>query len=68
MENSKKYSLNSIDWKKIGTGLLIALGGAFATYLEELIPSIDFQSFTPLVVAINSIIINTIRKFLTGLK
>ncbi len=66
--DSKKYRLNKIDLTKIGIGLLIALGGAFATYLEEIVPGVDFGAFTPLAVAVNSIIVNAIRKFLTGLK
>ena len=68
MENSKKYKLNSIDWKKIGTGLIIVLLGAFITYLQELIPSIDFGVYTPIAMAINSVIVNLLRKLLTGLK
>jgi len=65
---SKKFSLNSLDWGKIGIGALIAVGGALATYLEELIPSLDFGSFSPVAVALNGVLINIIRKFLSGLK
>jgi len=68
MEQSKKFSLNSLDWGKIGIGALIAVGGALATYLEELIPSLDFGSFSPVAVALNGVLINIIRKFLSGLK
>jgi len=68
MEQSKKFSLNSLDWGKIGIGALIAVGGALATYLEDLIPSLDFGSFSPVAVAFNGVLINIIRKFLSGLK
>jgi len=68
MDNSKKYTLNSIDWKKILTGLGIALLGAFITYLQELIPSIDFGPYSPIAMSINSVIINFLRKWLAGLK
>jgi len=68
MENSKKYKLNAIDGKKIFTGLGIALLGAFITYMQDLIPSIDFGVYTPIAMAINSVIVNLLRKLLTGLK
>jgi len=68
MEQSKKMSLNKDDIKKIGIGLLIALGGALATYLEELIPGLDFGSYSGIAVAINSVLVNALRKFLSGLK
>lgn len=63
---SKRFSLNTFDWKKIGTGLLIAMSGALATYLQDLIPTIDFGVWTPIVVALNSGLINFLRKFVTG--
>jgi hypothetical protein len=65
---SKRFTLNSIDWKKLGLGLLIALGGALATYLQETIPSVDFGAYTGIVVAINSVLVNAIRKYLTEIK
>jgi len=68
MESSKRGVLNSIDWKKIGIGLLIAIGGALATYLQDTIPGIDFGAFTAIVVAINSVLVNLLRKWLTGIK
>jgi hypothetical protein len=67
MSNSTKYSFNKEDLKKIGIGLLIALGGALATYLEELIPGLDFGAYSAIAVAINSVLVNALRKFLSGL-
>ena len=63
---SKKYQLNGIDLRKLGTGLMIAVIGATLTYLEDQIPGIDFGNFTPVVVALNSVIVNVGRKFLVN--
>jgi hypothetical protein len=63
---SKRFSLNLIDWKKLGIGLGIALLGTLATYLEEMIPNIDFGQYTLIIGAVNSLIVNTIRKFISG--
>ena len=68
MESSKRGTLNAIDYKKVGTGLLIALGGTLATYLQETVPGLDFGGFTAIVVAINSVLVNLLRKWLTGIK
>lgn len=66
MAESKKYQLNSKDLMKIFHGLLIALGGATLTYVTEIIPMIELGDFSPLVVAAWSVIINLVRKFVTG--
>jgi len=63
---SKRFSLNLIDWKKLGVGLLIALAGALATFLEDAIPSIDFGQYTLIAGAVNSLLVNLIRKFIAG--
>ena len=68
MEESKRYTLNKEDLAKVGKGLLIALGGALATYLLEIVPSIELGMWTPIVVGLNSVLVNIIRKFLIGLK
>ena len=60
---SEKYSLIQEDLKRIGIGLGVALLGALATYLQDIIPNVDFGAYTPLAVAINSVIVNIIRKF-----
>jgi len=62
---SFRFSLSSIDFKKLGTGFLIALLGAVATYLQDTIPGIDFGSYTLLVGAVNSFLVNLIRKFIS---
>ena len=50
--------------KKIATGAGIAMAGTLATYMLEVIPTIDFGTYTGLVVAINSIIANAIRNYI----
>lgn len=63
---SQKYSLNAIDWKKIGIGAGVAVGGALATYAAQVFGSIDFGVYTPVAVAIFGILLNAARKFLQG--
>ena len=69
---SASGTMLAVDWKKVGTGLLIALGGALATWLEtDLLQLIDFNSFgqwstiaLPIATAINGAVVNAIRKFI----
>lgn len=63
---SKKYTLNSIDLRKVLIGAGVAMAGALLTYVTELIPSVDFGVYTPVVAAFWSVIANALRKFLTG--
>lgn len=65
MKGSTKFKLNKKDFQKIGVGLLIAVGGALATYLLDIVPTVDFGVYTPAVVAINSVLINAVRKYFT---
>jgi hypothetical protein len=61
---SQRYSLNKEDLKKIGIGALMAIAGALLTYVTETISQVDFKEYTPLVVAIWSIIANVARKYI----
>lgn len=63
---TNKFRINNEDLKKVLVGGAIAVGGALATYLQGL--TLDFGSYTPLAVAINSIIINLLRKFVAKTK
>lgn len=63
---SKKYSFNKEDLKKIALGALVAVIGAFLTYVMEQLPNVDFGVHTPFVVAVVSIAVNGARKFITG--
>jgi len=62
---SQRFQLNWNDMEKIGKGLLIALAGAALTYLTEQIPNIDLGEWTPIVVAIWSVIVNAAKKWLS---
>lgn len=64
---SPKYKLNAEDLQKVGTGALIAVGGALLTYFAEIVTQIDFGAYTPVVVALSSVLVNTGRKFLKDL-
>ena len=62
---SPRWSLVKEDLKKIAIGAGIALLGALATYLQETIPGVDFGDLSFLVVAINSVVVNAIRRFIS---
>ena len=67
MENtSKSYSLNGTDLKKIAIGAVVAVAGAGLTYVAQTVSQVDFGSYTPIVVALASILVNTARKYLAG--
>lgn len=61
---SKRFSLNKSDLQKIGTGALIAISGALLTYLTKVVADIDFGVYTPVAVAIFSVLANAGRKFI----
>ena len=63
---SPSFNIDGIGWKKIGKGLLIAIGGAALTYVAEVIPGINFGVWTPVAVAVSAALINTGRKFLAS--
>ena len=63
---SKRYTLNQDDLIKITTGAALALGGALVTYLTEIVGQIDLGEWTPVFVAVMSVLINAFRKFLAG--
>ncbi|MEA3430193.1 MAG: hypothetical protein U9R08_02890 [Nanoarchaeota archaeon] len=65
---SKKFTLNRQDLIKLLTGLGLAIGGVILTYLQEMIPQINFGGATPVVVALNSVLINLARKWITDKK
>ena len=61
---SQRYSLNAEDGKRILIGAGVAIGGALLTYGSEVVTQIDFGSWTPVVVAIWSVIVNVGRKWI----
>jgi len=66
MKKSERFALNKQDLTKIGTGAMIAGAGAIVTYLVEIIPNVDFGDYSPLVVALFSVLANSARKWLAG--
>ena len=65
---SKKLELNKKDGMKILKGASIAMGGALLTYATDIIPTIDWGAYTPMVVAVSGILINACWKLLQGRK
>lgn len=67
--NSQSGSLNIKDWKSIGRGLLITLGGAAASYAIVTLGNIDWSSFgkyAPVATVIGAALINILRKWSIG--
>lgn len=64
--DSKQYTLNTFDWKKILIGSGIAATGAVLTYGTSLVANTNFGEWTPVVVAAWSIVANIVRKWLAG--
>jgi len=62
---SKRFKLNVEDLTKVGKGCLIAGSGAILTYLAATIPNVEFGEYTPIAVAIFSILANMARKWLS---
>lgn len=58
----KKLGLNKEDGLKVLKGLCIALGGATLVYMAEILPQIDFGTWTPLVTALAAVLVNYGRK------
>jgi len=66
MAGSSAFSLNGMDWKKIGIGLLVALAGAVLTYGTEWLSGADFGATTPIIVAAWSVVANIVRKWIAN--
>jgi hypothetical protein len=63
---SKKFALNKNDVIKILKGAGIAALGAGATYLFANVAQMDFGQYTPFVAAMAAIILNLLRKWISG--
>ena len=62
---SPKWELIGKDFQSLAIGLGIALAGSALTYLSEYLSKANFGEWTPVVVALWSVVANTIRKFIT---
>lgn len=63
---SKKYTLNTNDLKSLGVGLLVTLAGAILTFLADNLGNVEFGEYTPFIVPVAALAINTLRKLLLG--
>ena len=68
MADSKRFSLNVADGKKILKGMGLALGGCACAYLAtEVVPYVDESGVAgALVTAVASILLNVARKWLAS--
>ena len=64
MDGSQRFSLNLVELRKVGKGLLIALIVASLTYLSEYMSGADFGVYTPVIVAVWSVVTNFVQKFI----
>lgn len=62
----KSFSFDKETVKKIIKGAAIAAAGAVLTYLAQYVSSTDFGVYTPVVVAVSSILINSGKEFIKG--
>lgn len=62
---STGLTLDTIDWKKILTGALMAGVGAGLTYLLEFVGTINFGDLAPVATALFGILANVLRKWIT---
>ncbi len=68
LKQSPRWHLNIRDGKSLLKGLLITVGGAVLVWLLKVIPDIDFGAYTPFIVPLAALIINSILKMLTDEK
>jgi hypothetical protein len=61
---SRRFALDGADLRKLGTGFLVALVGAGATFLSDAATSLDFGRWSPFVSMAVSVVVNAIRKWI----
>jgi len=59
-----KFILSKEDWLSIGKGALVATVGALLTYFTAYFSGANFGQYTPIVVAIWSVVANVARKWI----
>lgn len=61
---SPAFSMSTEDWKKIGTGLWLSVGGAVVSYLATIGPTIDQSTMQGMITAVViSNVVNIGRKY-----
>ena len=67
MAESKQFTLNQGDVKSMAIGLAITAAGAALTYLADvIIPNLNFGVYGPAVVPALALVVNAIRKYVSG--
>jgi len=69
MDDSNKFSLSSIDWKKIAKGAgIAAAGGILAWASTSFVPSLQGSdsSVAIMIAGVLSVLVNAAQKFLTN--
>ena len=61
--HSRRFALDGVDLRKLGTGFLVALVGAAATFLTDAATAIDFGMWSPFVAMTVSVVVNALRKW-----
>lgn len=64
--NSPAFSLNAVDWKKIGIIAAVAVVSAVSTEVSEYIAKNDFGVYTPFVTAGWMVVLDGLRRFVTA--
>ena len=64
---SAKYKLDRADGAKILKGAIVAVLGALLTFLTDLLPRVELNEWSPLVMAVWSVVVNSALKFLMNL-
>jgi hypothetical protein len=63
-----KNSLDQVTRSKILRGAMIAGAGAILTYLGEYFSSVDLGSYTLLVGAVMSVLVNVVKEYRSGME
>ena len=61
-----KNSFDNQTVKKIIRGALITGAGAILTYLASALSEVDFGAYTPIVMLVMAVLVNTVREFRKG--
>ncbi len=61
---SAPFQIDKKDWKRVIAGGAIVMAGAGLTYfVQDILPGMNFGEYTPIIVAICTILLNIIRKW-----
>jgi len=66
MDQSKKYTLNKADFQSISWIILFGAISVAITKALELLPMVDFGDNSELIVAVLTIVLKGVQRFVTG--